>query len=52
MIQTTEDWDVNELNSVLLPTIPLEPVTQEDTGEDWQQERAQAAAEGAGSQAV
>ncbi len=24
-----EDWDANELNSVLLPTIPLEPVTQE-----------------------
>ena len=23
-----EDWDANELNSVLLPTIPLEPVTQ------------------------
>ena len=24
-----EDWDAKELNSVLLPTIPLEPVTQE-----------------------
>ena len=24
-----ENWDANELNSVLLPTIPLEPVTQE-----------------------
>ena len=24
-----EDWDANELNSVLLPTIPLEPVTEE-----------------------
>ena len=24
-----ENWDANELNSVLLPTIPLQPVTQE-----------------------
>ena len=24
-----ESWDANELNSVLLPTIPLQPVTQE-----------------------
>ena len=25
-----ENWDANELNSVLLPTIPLQPVTQEE----------------------
>ena len=24
-----ENWDANELNSVLLPTIPRQPVTQE-----------------------
>ena len=25
----SEDWDLNELNSILLPTIPLEPLTHE-----------------------
>jgi len=27
-----ESWDLNELNQVLLPTIPLEPITQERIG--------------------
>ena len=28
-----EDWDLKELNSVLLPTIPIEPVTDETLGD-------------------
>ncbi len=29
----TENWDLNELNQVLLPTIPLEPITLERIGD-------------------
>ena len=29
--QLPEDWDLNELNNLLIPIIPLEPITQDST---------------------
>ena len=46
-----EDWNLNELNTLLIPTIPLQPVTPERSKEA-QKEQLKAAVKGRGCEAL
>ena len=45
--QSAEDWDLGELNSLLLPVIPLQPVTKENITATKKNELKHALKEGA-----